>query len=239
MFTASWVVSCLFFSLELFPKTRKRRNSKETSQPGKKRRPPDEQGETAEKSSKETKHRKSQQDKKVKKSVKFKATKKGVKNRGKHVKLKRKSRKWYRTSCLASKSSQILEALQMEESNKILKNKDFATIDVQIYSLRGFEMMLLSPTHFVVITQELRLVESGGVTGPPAPLPHTHTGPRGPHFCWPVIWNKVNWEYFLLASVLIRWLWSKIENTVSFRQNLFYSLRVKVWKREFGNCLYL
>ena len=80
-----------------------------------------------------------------------------------------------RTSCLASKSSQILEALQIEESNKILKNKDFATIDVQIYSLRGFEMMLLSPTHFVVITQELRPVESGGVTVPPPPLPHTHT----------------------------------------------------------------
>ena len=174
MFTASWVVSCLFFSLELFPKTRKRRNSKETSQPGKKRRHPDEQGETAEKSSKETKHRKSQQDKKVKKSVKFKATKKGVKNRGKHVKLKRKSRKWYRTSCLASKSSQILEPLQIEESNKILKNKDFASIDVQIYSLRGFEMMLLSPTHFVVITQELRPVECGGVTGPPPP-PSTDT----------------------------------------------------------------
>lgn len=174
MFTASWVVSCLFFSLELFPKTRKRRNSKETSQPGKKRRHPDEKGETAEKFSKGTKHRKSQQDKKVKKSVKFKATKKGVKNRGKHVKLKRKSRKWYRTSCLASKSSQILEALQIEESNKILKNKDFATIDVQIYSLRGFEMMLPSPTHFVVITQELRPVESGGVTGPPTP-PSTHT----------------------------------------------------------------
>ena len=173
MITASWVVSCLFFSLELFPKTRKRRNSKETSQPGKKRRHPDEKGETAEKFSKETKHRKSQQDKKVKKSVKFKATKKGVKNRGKHVKLKRKSRKWYRTSCLASKSSQILEALQIEESNKILKNKDFATIDVQIYSLRGFEMMLLSPTHFVVITQELRPVESGGVTVPPPPF-HIH-----------------------------------------------------------------
>ena len=187
MITASWVVSCLFFSLELFPKTRKRRNSKETSQPGKKRRHPDEKGETAEKFSKETKHRKSQQDKKVKKSVKFKATKKGVKNRGKHVKLKRKSRKWYRTSCLASKSSQILEALQIEESNKILKNKDFATIDVQIYSLRGFEMMLLSPTHFVVITQELRPVESGGVTVPPPPSTHTHTGPKGPHFCWPVI----------------------------------------------------
>ena len=239
MFTASWVVSCLFFSLELFPKTRKRRNSKETSQPGKKRRHPDEKGETAEKFSKGTKHRKSQQDKKVKKSVKFKATKKGVKNRGKHVKLKRKSRKWYRTSCLASKSSQILEALQIEESNKILKNKDFATIDVQIYSLRGFEMMLPSPTHFVVITQERRPVESGGVSGPPPPLPHTHTGPRGPHLCWPVIWNKVHWEYFLLASILIHWLWSKIENTVSFPQNVFYSLRLKVWKRGFGNFLYL
>jgi len=87
------VVSCLFFPLELFPKTRKRRNSKETSQPGKKRRHPDDKAETAEKFSKETKHRKSQQDKKVKKSVKFKATKKGVKNRGKHVKLKRKSQK--------------------------------------------------------------------------------------------------------------------------------------------------
>lgn len=124
MFTASWVVSCLFFPLELFPKTRKRGNSKETSQPGKKRRNPDDKGETAEKSSKETKHRKSQQDKKVKKSVKFKATKKGVKNRGKHVKLKRKSRKWHRTSFLASKSSQILEALQIKESKKILKNKD-------------------------------------------------------------------------------------------------------------------
>ncbi|KAM7441013.1 hypothetical protein ABFA07_006285 [Porites harrisoni] len=78
---------------ELFPKTRKKRNSKEKSQPGKKRRHPDDKAETAEKSSKETKHRKSQQDKKVNKSVKFKVTKKGVKNRGKHVKLKRKSRK--------------------------------------------------------------------------------------------------------------------------------------------------
>ena len=145
MFTASWVVCCLFFSLELFPKTRKRRNSKETSQPGKKRRHPDDKVETVEKSSKETKHRKSQQDKKVNKSVKFKATKKGVKNRGKHVKLKRKSRKWYRTSYLASKSSQILHAIQIIESKKILKNKDFATINAQIYSLRGFEMMLLSP----------------------------------------------------------------------------------------------
>lgn len=78
---------------ELFPKTRKKRNSKEKSQPGKKRRHPDDKAETAEKSSKETKHRKSQQDKKVNKSVKFKVTKKGVKNRGKHVKLKRNSRK--------------------------------------------------------------------------------------------------------------------------------------------------
>ena len=211
MFTASWVVSCLFFSLELFPKTRKRRNSKETSQPGKKRRHPDEQGETAEKSSKETKHRKSQQDKKVKKSVKFKATKKGVKNRGKHVKLKRKSRKWYRTSCLASKSSQILEALQIEESNKILKNKDFATIDVQICSLRGFEMMLLSPTHFVVITQELRPVESGGVTGPPPPF-HRHT--QAPEVLVDQWFKTKSIESIFL--ILIHWLWSKIENTVSF-----------------------
>lgn len=78
---------------ELFPKTRKKRNSKEKSQPGKKRRHPDDKAETAEKSSKDTKHRKSQQDKKVNKSVKLKVAKKGVKNRGKHVKLKRKSRK--------------------------------------------------------------------------------------------------------------------------------------------------
>lgn len=185
MFTASWLVSCLFFSLELFPKTRKRRNSKrETSQPGKKRKHPDDKGETAEKSSKETKHRKCQQDKKVKKSVTFKATKKGVKNRGKHVKLKGKSRRWYRTSCLASKSSQILEALQIKESKKIRSNKDFATIDVQIYSFRGFETMLLSPTHFVVITQELSPQGSEGVTDPPPPPP---TVPRGPLFCWLVI----------------------------------------------------
>ena len=220
MFTASWVVSYLFFPLELFPKTRKKRNSKEKSQPGKKRRHPDDKAETAEKSSKETKHRKSQQDKKVNKSVKFKVTKKGVKNRGKHVKLKRKSRKWYRTSCLASKSSQILEALQIKESKKILKNKDFATIDVQIYSLRGFEIYPL--------TQEFRPVGSGGVTGPPlAPPPPYPPRPQRSTF---LLTSDFKQSELRVFSILIHWLCSKIENTVSFPQNVFqvYSLRVKV-----------
>ena len=171
MFTASWVVSYLFFSLELFPKTRKKRNSKEKSQPGKKRRHPDDKAETAEKSSKETKHRKSQQDKKLNKSVKFKVTKKGVKNRGKHVKLKRKSRKWYRTSCLASKSSQILEALQIKESKKILKNKDFATIDVQIYSLRGFEIYPLCGHHSRTQARGEWRCDGSSPSPPPPPLP--------------------------------------------------------------------
>ena len=223
MFTASWVVSYLFFSLELFPKTRKKRNSKEKSQPGKKRRHPDDKAETAEKSSKETKHRKSQQDKKVNKSVKLKVAKKGVKNRGKHVKLKRKSRKWYRTSCLASKSSQILEALQIKESKKILKNKDFATIDVQIYSLRGFEIYPLCGHHSrIQARREWRC--DGSSPSPPPPYP-----PR-PQRSTFLLTSDFKQSELRVFSILIHWLCSKIENTVSFPQNIFqvYSLRVKV-----------
>lgn len=41
---------------------------------------------------------------------------------------------------------------------------------MQIFSFRGFETMLLSPTHFVVITQELIPQGSEGVTDPPPPL---------------------------------------------------------------------
>lgn len=80
---------------ELFPKNHKRRTSKETAQPGKKRRHlvADKISRTTKKSSREKEHRKSQQVKKVKKTVKFNALKKGIKSRGKNVKLTRKSKK--------------------------------------------------------------------------------------------------------------------------------------------------
>ena len=73
---------------------------------------------------------------------------------------------------LASKSSQILEALQNKESKKILKNKDFGTIDVQVYSLRGFEMMLLPPNPLCghhSRTQARREWECDGSLPPPLP----------------------------------------------------------------------
>lgn len=85
----------MFAHLELFPKNHKRRTSKETAQPGKKRRHlvADKISRTTKKSSREKEHRKSQQVKKVKKTVKFNALKKGIKSRGKNVKLTRKSKK--------------------------------------------------------------------------------------------------------------------------------------------------
>lgn len=85
----------MFAHLELFPKNHKTRTSKETAQPGKKRRHlvADKISRTTKKSSREKEHRKSQQVKKVKKTVKFNALKKGIKSRGKDVKLTRKSKK--------------------------------------------------------------------------------------------------------------------------------------------------